>query len=212
MSDPRRQFISTGVIGIAVCIGGSVALVGPMKKQLGEARTRMATLNAQLREAEAARDSMAAYTTALGRVKDEASGISNAGAMARDERQLFSAMMASAASHQIRIDQLNPAKVATPMPAAPSGGAPGTAPATSDKDVAVGYSITAIGSYGDMAAFLRSLRSDFGFSAVRSVRMVPTGDDQRQTVRTLIETTHWSFDPSPSTPDDAARLSQAGGQ
>jgi hypothetical protein len=211
-SDARRQLVATGMIGIAVCIGGSVALVGPAKKQLAAARARAETLSVQLREAESARDGMAQYTTALARVRSEAKTISDAGAMARDERQLFSAVMASAAAHQIRIDQLNPAKVVAATPAPVPPGTPGAAPLPSDKDIAVGYSMTAIGSYGDIAAFLRALRSEFGFSTVRSVRMVPTGDDQRQTVRALIETTHWSFDPNPATPEDAARLSQAGGQ
>jgi hypothetical protein len=208
-SDPRRQLVATGVIGVAVCLGGSMGVVGPAKRQLASARARVEVLNAQLRDAEAARDSTAEYTGALARVRSEARAVSDAGAMARDERQLFSALMASAAANRVRIDQLNPTKTvaAAPPPAAP--GAPASAPPAGDRDVAVGYSMTAVGSYGDVAAFLRSLRSELGFTTVRSVRMVPTGDDSRQTVRALIETTHWSFDPAP---EDPARLSQAGGQ
>jgi hypothetical protein len=206
-SDPRRQLVSTAVIGIAVCLGGSFVFVGPARRQLAQATLRAAALNTQLREAEAARDSLAQYTVALNRVSDESAAITRSGAMARDERQLFSALMASAAAHHLRIDQLNPAKAA---PVALAPGAAG-APQGGEKDVAVGYSMTAIGTYGELASFLRSLRSEFGFSTVRTVRLVPTTDDQRQTVRALIETSHFAFDPSPVAADDASRISQAGG-
>jgi Tfp pilus assembly protein PilO len=208
VTDPRRQLLATAVIGLAACAGAYMGMVDQARSALARERARGASLAVKLQDAESARDSLPQFTAALARAREQAQAFERLSAPARDERALFSIIMAAAATHRLRIDQLNPSK-APLMPSASPGLPP---PPGSDKDAAVGYSLTAIGSYADLAAFLRTLRSDAGFTTIRSVRMIPTPDQSRQTARAVIETAHFAFDAAPLSTDDAARLSQAGGQ
>src|SRR5256885_11853316 len=47
-------------------------------------------------------------------------------------------------------------------------------------------------------SFLRAIRSELGYSRVRSVKMLPLFDEKVKAVRALIETEHFAFDPSRS--------------
>jgi hypothetical protein len=116
--------------------------------------------------------------------------------------------MSIADSSRVTIEQLNPAKAARRL-VVPASDAPGDdAPAG---DVTVAYSISAKGSYSDVALFLRALRTGLGYSIVRSARISPYGDDQAKLVRAEIETEHFAFDPTPPRPTGAGSHADAGG-
>ena len=126
------------------------------------------------------------------------------GRLAREERDLFSAIMSLADENQVTVDGLNPAKAI-----ARQGTAPGQIEAADARDITVAYSISVTGTYPAMATFLRSLRTGLGHAQVRSVRLVPAPEERAQLVRAVIETEHYAFDTTPpeaAAPDGARRV------
>jgi hypothetical protein len=201
-----RNMVAQGVIVLAVCVGGYMALVDGPRQKAAQAQSECQSIAAQVKDAEALRDQIPAFTASRERCKTEAKALAEKGRLAREERDLFSAIMSLADANHITIDQLTPAKA--PMKAT---GVPGQGEAADARDITVAYSMSATGSYPDFASFLRSLRTGLGHSQVRSVRLTPAQDEHAQIVRAVIETEHYSFDATPPAQPDAARSTAAGG-
>jgi hypothetical protein len=187
-----RQLVAHAVIGLAVCIGGYMALVEPALKQAAAERAAMQEPAQQLKLAETLQGSTAAMTANLARLKQEEARIEEMGRPARDERDLFAAIMTLAAANRVRIDELNP------MAAAPA--AAKDAPAAA-RDAAVGYTMTATATYDDLTRFVRAVRTQLGYSVVRGMRVLPLMDDRVRAVRAVIETEHFAFDPRAAAPE-----------
>ena len=197
----RRQLLAHGAIGLAACFGMYMALVDGPRKQLMEAQAKRALLTDQVRTTEGLRDQIPAMSAALGKLTREAEDIQTMGRLAREERGLFAAVMSLAESHHVRLDELNPVKTA-PGPRRPIGPAAPTTVPTSN-DTSVGYTMVAVASYDNIAAFAAALRTDLGYSVVRSIRLTPVQDERVRLVRAVIETEHYSFDTSPPQPATA---------
>jgi hypothetical protein len=191
----KRQLIAHSAIGLAVCIGAYMALVDSPRKTLATQRTENESLAAQVATAEGLRDQVPAMSAALDKAAQEAARISEFGRPARDERGLFAAMISLAAHHDIRLDELNPMRLGVARDAAPRADA-----AAMPHDAAVGYSMVAVGSYDHIVTFLRALSGELGYTLIRSVKLTPSVDDKVQLVRAIIETEHFSFDPSARAP------------
>jgi hypothetical protein len=205
-----RNVVAQGAIILSICVGGYMALVDGPRQKAAQAQSECAAIAAQLKEAESLRDQVPAFTALRERCKTEGAALAECGRLAREERELFAAIMSLADQNRVTIDGLNPAK-ATGKQAA----APGQPEAPDARDVTVAYSISATASYPAMASFLRSLRTGLGHAQVRSVRLVPSAEDKAQLVRAVIETEHYAFDttPPPATGTaDGARHAEAGEQ
>lgn len=197
----NRALASQGIIVLAVCVGGYMVLVDPARRQAAAAAGQAESIAAQVREAESLRDQVPMLSAALEKTKKDVKDIAESGKLARDERELFAAVMAMADGTGIRVEQLSPAKTATV-----------SADSADARDTVVAYSITATGNYGQVAAFLRGLRTGLGFTNLRSVRLTPTPEENAPVVRAVIETEHFAFDPAPAAPAaDPKRSSAAGG-
>lgn len=205
----HRPLLAQAVIGAAVVVGGYMALIEPARKHLVDERAAGAAPAQQLRLGESLQGEMPRMTAAIKELSRETRQIALLGRPARDERDLFASVMTLAESCNVRIDELNPAKELrrmTPEPAEAGTPQPG-APAPGD--VTVGYSMTAVASYHDVARFIRAIRTELGYSAVRSVRIQPLIDERVKAVRAVIETEHYSFQ-TPSGADQAGRTADAG--
>ena len=191
-----RRMVSEFAIGLMVCAGGYFFLVNP-------ARTQTAKVRAQIDQAQ--RDAegtpgLASLTDAqvreLMRVTSErAHEIATRTEPARDEASLFTAVMSLANRHNVRVDQLQPnsseAHAPTPPPAPVDPLAP---PTPAPKDTRTAYTISAVAPYSDLAAFLHSLQNRLGYTVVRSVRVVPAGNDTPDFVHAIIDTEYMAFD------------------
>jgi hypothetical protein len=209
----HRQLIAQAAIGLAVTVGGYMALIEPARKQLVQEREAAVAPGQQLKLGENLQREMSKMTETMHRLMRENARIAELGRPARDERDLFAAVMTLAESCNVRIDELNPAKIGprpAVLPAAPAAEAQPGLPAPGD--VTVGYSMTAIATYDDIARFIKAMRTDLGYSAVRSVRVLPLNNDRVRAVRAVIETEHYSFETATDSADGAARTAAAGGQ
>lgn len=196
MNDPeKRQLIAHSAIGLAVCIGAYMALVDGPRKTLASLRTENESLAAQVATAERLHHQVPALSAALEKASQEAARIAEFGRPARDERGLFAAMVSLAAQHDIRLDELNPLRLNVARDSATKADA-----ADLPQDAAVGYSMVAVGSYDHVAAFLRALSGELGYTLVRTVKLTPSVDEKVKLVRAIIETEHFSFDPSARAP------------
>jgi hypothetical protein len=201
MSGGHRQVVSHAAIGVSLCIGAYSFFVEPIHKRLAECRAREDQAVTDLRPAEGLQERLGAIKTALERADQEAARIRELGQPARDERDLFASVTSLAETCHVRIDQLAPLVLgpsaspgAARDPGAPAG------PAPSARDAVAGYTIAVVCSYQDLAEFLRQIRSELGYSMVRSVRLTPLADERVRAVQAVIETEHYSFDASPDSP------------
>ena len=202
----NRQVVSHAAIGVSLCIGAYSFFVEPIHKRLAEAKSREDQATTELRPAEGMQERVGAMKTALERAEQESARIRELGRPARDERDLFASITSLAEACHVRIDQLTPVVLATPgaSAAARDPSAPAL-PTASTRDAVTGYTITAVCSYQDLAEFLLQVRSELGYSMVRSVRLTPLADERVRAVQAVIETEHYSFDASP----DAAPAGEA---
>ena len=128
----------------------------------------------------------------------EAENINQTGRLARKEQELYASLSNLARRYSIRVDQMMPAKVlAANAKSGPQTGQPAAENPDSGPNAAVGYTIDATATYGDIAEFVRSIRSELGYSVVKSVRLSPIPDNHSKLVHAFIETEHYSFDASP---------------
>jgi hypothetical protein len=182
MNDEARSTVAQGIIAVAVCLGGYMALVEPTRQALAREQGTSKALTQQVHSAEQVRDQVPALADALEQVRAEARRLASVGSIARDERGLYAAVMHAAERTRVAIDQLNPRQARTE--------------ATGAGDTAVGYSITATGTYADIAAFVRALQGDMGFTSVKSLTLSAPALGTEQ-VRASIETAHFSFELGP---------------
>ncbi len=201
--DDLRTVVSQGVIGLAVCVGGYMMAADPPAAKLAAARAEESSLRAQARDAEALRDIVPQITAASARSKAEAERIHQTGRLARHEQDLYAALTSVANECRVRIDQMSPMRLSTGAKAGQPG-TPGSDAAETGLNAAVGYSIDAAASYSDLTLFLRKIRTEFGYSIVKSVRLTPSSDPRTKLVQAYIETEHYSFDATPVEVADAA--------
>jgi hypothetical protein len=197
----RRQILAHGAMGLAACVGAYMVLVDGPRKQLVNAHAEEQALTEQVRTAEGLRDRVPAMTAALDQTTRQANDIKDMGRLAREERGLFGAVMSLAGTHHVRLDELNPAKIVTGPARGP--GLPGQATPPAAIDTAVGYTMVAVASYEDLAAFTAAIRGELGYSVIRAIRLTPVQDERAKLVRAVIETEHYSFDTSPPAVADA---------
>jgi hypothetical protein len=205
----RRQLIPHASIGVAACLGAYMMLVDGPRKELATARAEVSVLAGEVQVADGLNAKVPELTAALDRVSRRAESIAAKGRPARDERSLYAAITALAAEHRVRLDELNPTRKdansnTSATPTSQEAGKPATATVS---ETAVGYSMVAIAAFDDLAGFVASMRTDLGFSCIRSVRITPVQDERVKLVRAVIETEHYSFE----TTLPGSTTAQAGG-
>lgn len=203
MNSPIRQIGVELFIGVAACTAAYVFMVQPLHRRVAETSAKNGDLQAQIQ-----RDSSQALPKQqIDAMREEAAerskSVAARSAFAADENATFGSLMALASRHGVRVEQLQPGTARTqkakPAPVAPSpASAPGTpggpmnpeTAAAPVKDRRSAVSMTVLGEYGRVAAFVRSLECEMGFATVRTVRLTPMMDGTSQRVHASIETEH----------------------
>lgn len=126
--------------------------------------------------------------------------------LARDETRLFTSIMSLADSTGVRVDQMQPLEVAPAERAAAAPPPPTTTPGTPAPPEAdspdhpirpsMGYTITLSAPFAGVIDFMHRLRTELGFTVVRSVRLSPADDSVGDRVEAVITTEHYAFDSS----------------
>lgn len=192
-SNELRTIIALAVIAGMVCVGAYTIIYDPIAKKLLTAKAEETALTSQVRAAEVIRDTLPQVTAAVQKAAADASQINDTGRFAREEQELYAALTSLASKHRVRIDQMTPTLTSE---------AKGSSGSTSATDAAQGttvvaYTIDATATYVQMAAFIRSLRTEVGYCNVRTVRITPTSETRQKLVHAFIETEHYSFEASP---------------
>ena len=187
-----RIIMIEAVIGFAVCAGGYFMLVEPLDKKLVSTREQLSAVQTKLRDEQAATIAPDAAQKLVESATLFRQGIQQRSEPARSEPAMFSALMAAAEKSGVRIDQLQPVQTRS----APKADAPMPLPG----DARRGYTITAIGSYGGVASFLRLLQTDLGLTALKSIRLSPEAIAGSARVNVTIDTEHFAFDLSSAAP------------
>lgn len=192
-----RRVASEFAIGLMVCAGGYYFLVNPARNQAASIRAQIDQVQKQAAETHGMASLTDDQTRELTRLTSErAHEIAARSAPARNEAGMFSAVMDLANRHRVRIDQLQPngavaalAPVAVPMPDPTMPPVP-----PPPKDAHTGYTLSLVADYSDLTGFVNSLQSRLGYTVVRSLRAVPSGDHTPNLVHAVIETEHFAFD------------------
>lgn len=190
---PQRAALVNGVIMVALCVGGYMMLVDGPRQRATDARVEAEAIAEQLKDADSQREDVPRLTSVREKIRSESARLADQGRLARDDRELYSTVMALADTSGVMVEQLLPAKL-PPKPPVPLG----QAGPPDARDGQAAYNIAAVGTYAQVAEFIRGLRTTMGHTLVRSVRMTPTMDEESQIVRAVIETEHYAFDATPS--------------
>lgn len=192
-----RRVVSEFAIGLMVCAAGYYFLVNPARNSAAAIRAQIDQVQKQAAETHGMASLTDDQTRELKRLTSErAHEIATRSAPARDEAGMFSAVMDLATRHRVRIDQLQPnGSVAAVTPVAPPMPDPSMPPPPPPpKDAHTGYTLSLVADYGDLTGFANSLQSRLGYTVVRSLRAVPSGDHTPNLVHAVIETEHFAFD------------------
>ncbi|HMN42731.1 MAG TPA: hypothetical protein PKE29_17965 [Phycisphaerales bacterium] len=128
---------------------------------------------------------------------------------ASDEAVMFARVSELALAHSLRVDVLSPARSSVSGGAAPNlppgvhAGTPAAAPppgsdpaGPAPRDSSVIYSITLIGPYSGISAFLAELPEHAGYSTLRSLRLSQPDIARPDQLHAALETEHFAFDVS----------------
>jgi hypothetical protein len=204
MTAPARKPLSHAVIGLGLVVGAHLLVVEPAAKRLGAARAEIARREADAATLRAVQASLPLIDAAADRARREVDAVAAASTPARDPGALFASLAAIAASHGVRVEQLDPFE--PPQPAA----APGADPAVpAPRDTRLGYTMTLDAAYADLAAFLGAVQRDLGFVRITSVRITPSGEADRVSAR--VQTVHHAFEVVPGAPAAATPAAPTGG-
>lgn len=191
---PSRSIAAPLIIAAAVLAGAHLMLVDPAKRHLAQARAQSAQHEAQARQLRAVQAALPALASATDQARHDAAAINLANAPAEDPGVLFATLADLASEHNVRVDQLDPF---TPRQPALATLSPATAPAPTDAppppaDTQLGYSMTVVASYTDLASFLGAIQNRLGFTRILSVRLAPSPEGP-QTITARIQTVHHAF-------------------
>ena len=221
MSTPSssRRLAAEFAIAAALCGGAYYFLVDSASGKIEAVRRQIE----QTQQREAAQAGIGGLTQAqideLKRTTSErVAEMKERSAPARDEAAMFARISALAATHSVRIEQLNPSQVqiagsgaaalppgvsaGTPaaagaQPPPPPPGTPGVPEAPAPvvaKDTRIGYTMTVTGAYTDLAEFIGALTDRVGYTVVKSVRISQPDLHRGDMLRAAIETEHFSLD------------------
>lgn len=182
------------IIAAAVIVGGHMMLVSPAKRHLAQARAQNIERETEAQRLQSLRSALPALAAAREQASLDAEAIERGNAPAKDPGILFASLAALASEHNVRVDQLDPfvprTSVAAPAQAVVAAADPAQAPL--EPDIQLGYTMTVIASYGDLAAFLGAIQSELGFTRILSVRIAPAPEGA-ETVAARIQTVHHAF-------------------
>ncbi len=212
MSDTNtRANVVQLFIAAAICVGGYLLLVDPAHKRLTAVRAQVVEKSAKIKQLQQVRDAVPRFTQMAEQAAHQASVIEARSTPARDQGALFASLAALAAEHHVRLDTLDPYQVSrpTPPPAAPAAaGAPPAPPPP--KDSVLGYTITMVGSYDDLARFVSAIQHTTGFTRIRNLRLSPITEGTVTAVHATLQTEHYAFDASAPADPAAATPGPAG--
>lgn len=114
----------------------------------------------------------------------------------RNETALYGRLSEIAKSAGVRVDQL--------VPSANSSAQSSSAPeVTSGKVVPLPgdsrstYTMTIVGGYAPLSAFMRRIEHDVGYSVIRSARLAPLDGSSHGLIRAVLVTDHFALDAGP---------------
>lgn len=193
-----RSLAAPLLIAAVVIAGAHMMLVDPAKRTLAQARANTAQLELDAKRLRAIQSALPDLTAISRQAALEAADIERGNTPARDTGVLFAALAQIASTHHVRVDQLDPF---TPRQSSPPSPAPAaattrhTSPAGAtppEREIQLGYSMTVVATYSDLAEFLRTLQTDLGYTRILSVRIAPSPEGP-ETVTARIQSVHHAF-------------------
>ena len=213
LGNTHRQLFAQFVIAAGICGAAYYFLVAPTRTHVLQVRSKVNTLLTQTGHAGANDQVDAAQLEKIRHeITSRAALIDEGSGPARNEAMMFSRVSDIATRHNIRVDQLQPATTRTkpgattagavapvapvgpPGTPAPAPGQPPAAARPASSDAAVGYLITAHGTYPNVVAFMDDLSRNLGFAIVTGFQLSLVGPTTPDQVRIQINTEHFAFD------------------
>lgn len=177
---PRMALIAAVAAGGLLVVAWRV-VVAPLHVRLASASVQETTLLGQISGLEALRlPDQRVLDQELHRVTERGERLREAG-KAPDGNLIQERVRSLAGSHRVRIDRLERRGRV--------GSTEGRGAAYALRD-ALGYSISAQGTYTDMADFIESVRTGLGLTRISGLRLTPVETSQGRSVSAVIETTH----------------------
>ena len=122
----------------------------------------------------------------VNRARDRARRLAEMSRTSSDAAAIYERVMTLGARHGVRIDRMEPARVAARRAAArPAGAAPVAQ--------TIGFTVSLIADYEALGAFIDAVERDTGFSSVESIRLTPLVIDGAELVQAVLETRHRGF-------------------
>lgn len=203
MSKARRSTpVAEFAVALLVCGAVHYFFVGPIAARAEEVRREADALAVNSGAGVAlTADQLTAMTE---NARAAARLVAERAALALDETRLFTSIMSLADSTGVRVDQMQPLEVApvdraaaAPPPPTTTPGPPAH-PETDSLDrptrPSIGYTITLSAPFAGVIDFMHRLRTELGFTVVRSARLSPADDSVGDRVEAVITTEHYAFD------------------
>lgn len=178
--NPRMALVATVAAGGLLVVAWRVA-VSPLHARLATASVQETTLRGQVAGLESLRlPDQGVLDQELRRVTERGERLHEAG-RSPDGNRIQEDVRALASTHRVRIDRLERRGRV--------GSTEGRGSAYALRD-AMGFSISAQGSYSDMANFIEAVRTDLGLTRISGLRLTPVETSGGRSVSAVIETTH----------------------
>lgn len=128
----------------------------------------------------------------VGRTQSASRAITECSNLLREETALYGRLGELAKASGVRIDQLVPATANVTSHQLPPPGDTGAVPAP--KDTRSTYTMTVVGGYAQVAAFMRECEVKAGLAVIRSARVSPFEGNTQGIVRAVIVSEHFAID------------------
>ena len=164
--------------------------IRPLQRGLAEAKAETAAAAREIdaheakygKDASAPQDDLRALTS-------RETALKTRGEMSADAAKIYEALGTIATNRNVRIERIEPARGPVRDVRSAGKGADGAS------CEAIGYSIEAVGEYGDLVSFVDAVQTDLGITKVLSVRFGPgpAGSKSRTLLSASIESAHFKL-------------------
>lgn len=200
----RSKLVVAQSIALALAAAGAWAIVvRPLNARLGAARAELASVR---RESETVRAAIERESTparvSIQSVVDHTQKVQELCDRSTDSARIYDHIGRLAQDYGVRIERMEPKRVAIPTFAAGNQRAARKAGKKSDPlqreipaVVGFGYSIDATGTFGSVASLIHAIEFELGMSKVIGIRLAPSRSaDGSARVRAIIDTAHFGID------------------
>lgn len=190
-SDPRRQLIAEGVIGMSLVLGAHFVVIEPMQERLNEAR-----LERDQRFVTAGNFDPAAQKAEVAALREAFGRVALAAERSADELVVMDRLNSAARESGLDVSNLEKRALAPLAKIDPSPVTDGSAPGSPPAHARHAFATTVSGPYASITRYLDVIRRDFGLVNIESIVLTPEGNAANPRATASIMTTHWWIDSS----------------